>query len=728
MSATPLPPGTVLRGRFEIAAVLGRGGFSLAYYANDLSSGDVCVVKELAPPGSVRRDLRELDLHAIPHANPPKLRQRFLDEAHLIGKLRIPGILSLREAFEEHSTAYYVTDRVEGSRSLESYIAQEGRMHSEGALDVLFQLLETLEGVHEQGILHRDIKPTNILLGPDGRTYLIDFGAAREWHADLAVQHTVLFTPGYAPLEQLSEHGKRGPATDIYALAATTYHMLAGFAPRHAVERADGTELVPLERLRPDLDKTVVEAVRAGLQLRFQDRPQSVGAFRKILLHTEIEQPERSVLETFDATLAKLERFDFSPRECPACSGLLETPRPLRKGACPVCHTGTVRPRRLPERLCPACQTGILHRRGARQPLLFCPACKTGVMTFTKKGLINKTHIGACASCGARFEGDNVDARQTLPSESDERSWDEWRGASGRAAEAMLCDVCEGQYDIVDEECWRQVVPRPKGSEAYSPEEWSKIAAGLGPDAGNSECDHCHADFLIEADTQTLLDYDQDENGYGRLYLGKVVPTPSVPWLAVGKTSGHEGLLCQSCGTEFDDEDEYLRLAASPNARLAKRTGQLLTLEDWHRAAKALPLVSEEEQFMARFHQALREALVRRELPLDPREPKLLWRGGAKMLEREDEAWIEVGAGHLTVTEEEIVFSRLLKKWRRPLDSVIAVEADETILTINFTGEREPYAFDLEPVQWSVQMESGVLSLELSAAHAAEAIQAALRE
>src|ERR1019366_7111585 len=122
---------------------------------------------------------------------------------------------------------------------------------------------------------HRDIKPSNILVGADGAVYVIDFGAAREWHADSTVTHTVQHTPGYAPPEQLSERARRGPATDLYAVCATLFVMLAGVAPPSASDRAAGIPLPSLLSIRPELDPIIVRAIEAGLMLAYAGRPQT---------------------------------------------------------------------------------------------------------------------------------------------------------------------------------------------------------------------------------------------------------------------------------------------------------------------------------------------------------------------------------------------------------------------------------------------------------------------
>ena len=211
-------------------------------------------------------------------------------------------------------------------------------MNTALAIFILLQLLDILEGIHAKRILHRDIKPSNILVSPKGEVFLIDFGAAREWHADSAALQTVLFTPGYAPLEQMSDRGRRGPVTDIYALCATAYHMFAGYPPRPSAERADGTEIVPLSRLRPDLDQPLLQAIMAGLRLRFNERPQTVAELRALLIVPDPDEPSLSTVEALDATALRLSRFSFKRNECPVCSGILERPRPLRTGICPVCR------------------------------------------------------------------------------------------------------------------------------------------------------------------------------------------------------------------------------------------------------------------------------------------------------------------------------------------------------------------------------------------------------
>ncbi|MFN8218743.1 MAG: serine/threonine-protein kinase [Fimbriimonadales bacterium] len=430
MPASPLAPGTVLGERFEVVSVLGTGGFSLAYRATDRLRGDDCVVKELAPPGSTRNPDGSLEFGELSQDEASLLCGRFLDEARRLGRLTGSGLLPIRDCFLANRTAYYVTDSLPGATTLEQILASKVQLEPDAALDILYAAMEALESVHRHGVLHRDLKPSNILVAPDGRVVLIDFGAAREWHADAAVRHTILFTPGYAPIEQLAERGRRGPATDIYALCATTYHMLTGAPPPSATERASGVRLVPLLPQVRGLELRVAEAIEAGLATSFRDRPQSVAALRERLALPE-EEPARD-LAWFDDMALRLQAFRPKARACPACGGLLENPRPLRAHMCPVCREGRIAKRSIPSRLCPCCRQGAL-----RSP---------GILKRGQKRL-------ECDVCHAVFEieADGRWRRMEGVSEYDALWPEEWeRVAAGLdpGAGNSVCSRCQADYFI----------------------------------------------------------------------------------------------------------------------------------------------------------------------------------------------------------------------------------------------------------------------------------------
>lgn len=709
-----LQEGTLLGGRFEVGKVLGRGGFGIAYIAKDVVRGDLSTVKELAPFGAVRSQsgLLDLDMGGV---SSHRLRQSFLEEARLLSRLNLPGILPVRAVFAENGTAYYATDHQPEAETLERVLLKEGRMDSAGAMDIVFQLLETLEAVHAKGILHRDVKPSNILIGPKGQAYLIDFGSAREWHADEATRHTVLYTPGYAPIEQLSERGRRGPATDLYGLCATAYRMLTGSIPMPSTDRANGAELTPLRLLRPDVEPEIAAAIEAGLRVRYHDRPQSVAEFRTLLADAE-EADDGESLAVFDAKLLKLQRFGFERRQCPACGGVLEQPKPLKKWGCPVCRDGTIRKRDIHSRLCPSCQLGALHKRPNDKPLGFCPVCGLGQLAHRKQGLLQRKMFLDCLSCKASFEVAD-DVVTLIGGEEPGHTGAEWRDISERSAEVWVCDGCEAQFDVLEDGRWGQITPKPKRYHALYPEEWARVAAGLPPGAGNAACDVCRADYFVDGDRLTLLTTEIDTHNFGAEHLGRLLDVEDVRWLGVGKDSPHPGFVCADCGTELDNDGEYLRLIKTTHRQLIRHIGEPKKLVDWHRTALGLPEVHEEQGFRTDVLTAIRYAYEDGEIGFDSRN-EVTWKGPATR---------DGQTGTLSIAKGEIQFGGLIKKWRVPTDAVVSTSAKGDTLALQMSGEEEPVVFDLTPVELTVHLGSGDRAVMLNAENLARRLEGSKR-
>ena len=722
----PLPNGFVLADRFEILRMLGRGGFGIVYLAKDRRLHDEAVIKELAPSGVSRSDTGVLHLDQLGSHQAHHLRQRFLEEAKLLGKLHASGLPTMRAAFGQNGTAYYATEYVDGAVSLEALLNQGHRFNPDGAMDMFYQLLETLEELHAKGFLHRDIKPSNVLLAPSGDITLIDLGAAREWHADSITHHTVLFTPGYAPLEQLSPRGRRGPATDVYALCATGYHLLTGSPPPDAADRADGAELVPVRDLRPDVDESVAAAIGAGLSLRYEDRPQTMVELRQ-MLNEGAASPQPLTLAELDDLLVQLRRFTYDRRACPSCGGLLEEARPLKKHACPVCRRGPVKMRHLNERLCPICRTALLQRIDNSGPLAFCPMCSVGELSRRRVSFLASKQVFVCKECEAKFEsipdgmtlqskGTHADARSAPSvSEGAVHTFAEWRDMSGRSDEVHRCEGCHAQFDTLEDRQWEQVVPNADRRALY-PEEWARVAARLDPTAGNAECEHCGAEFDVDGDRVSLLSAHDDPFGFAKHYAGRLLTWEDVRWLGIGKESPCPGLACHDCGTEFDHDAQYLRLVRTENAKLIRHVDEPKTDEDWHRVARGLPEVQQEQEFLANLDHSVVDAYVNGEIGVDS-SGQILWNGPAT---RVDDTSL---SGNLLVKANEITHGGILRKWRTPMDAVLDASADGHILILTLSGQREPVEFDVEPIELTATLKSGKRVVELGAAELAERIR-----
>ena len=281
LTVVTLPVGTKLKGRYSVGKVLGQGGFGITYMGGDITLSRPIAIKELFPEGCIRNQTTVQPTRPDIQNEFVHIKQRFIEEARLLARLNHPGIVKVYDYFEENNTAYMVMELLKG-KSLRQLIEEEGRIEEQEALEYIIKVCEALSIVHNNGYLHRDIKPDNIFITEDGRIVLIDFGSAREFIAGRTKTQTVILTPGYAPLEQYSLVAERGPYTDIYALSATLYHMLTGEVPADAPARQAGMKLRSPREVNPKISQIVSDAVMAGLEMDYKKRPQSIDDFLKL--------------------------------------------------------------------------------------------------------------------------------------------------------------------------------------------------------------------------------------------------------------------------------------------------------------------------------------------------------------------------------------------------------------------------------------------------------------
>ncbi len=269
-----LTPGIVLQNRYRIVSLLGQGGMGAVYRAWDLRLGIPVAVKEMVPqPGIDSQTLAQL-------------HQQFQQEAMVLARLNHPHLVRVTDFFEEFGNAYLVMDFVEG-QSLADLIAARGPLPEAQVLEWARQLLDALAYCHAQGVVHRDIKPQNILLRPDGRVVLVDFGLVKLWDPRDPRTRTVvraMGTPEYAPPEQYGVAGHTDPRSDLYSLGATLYHALTGQAPVTATDRiAAPAVFAPPRALNPALRPQTEAAVLRAMELRQDARWGSAAEMARAL-------------------------------------------------------------------------------------------------------------------------------------------------------------------------------------------------------------------------------------------------------------------------------------------------------------------------------------------------------------------------------------------------------------------------------------------------------------
>jgi serine/threonine protein kinase len=272
-----LPPGYALR-QYRIVRILGGGGFSIVYLAEDTQRQQSVVIKEYLPSNQAKRGADE-SVESLSAETDASFRQgikRFFDEAAALARINHPSIVRVFDFFRDNNTVYLVMNYEEG-KDLGSYIKQRRGGLSERFLRTVFpQLLLGLRELHASNLLHLDIKPPNIFLRPGGKPLLLDFGAAQPAYRENRVLGAHTLTLGYAPIEQ-HKRGHLGPWTDLYALGASMWACISGKSPPPAPERAERDKYKPAVRAYAGrYSRQLLEAVDWCLRMDQTERPQTV--------------------------------------------------------------------------------------------------------------------------------------------------------------------------------------------------------------------------------------------------------------------------------------------------------------------------------------------------------------------------------------------------------------------------------------------------------------------
>jgi formylglycine-generating enzyme required for sulfatase activity/predicted Ser/Thr protein kinase len=238
---------------------------SITYRAQHVKLEQLVAIKEFYPQEYAHREGTTGRLTVAKTQQDPYQRglDRFLKEGKILAKLNHPNVVRVQDFFEERETAYLVMELLTGHSLRDELNEQPSkRLSPKQVVSVMDSLVGALEAVHKEGIYHLDLKPDNVLLTPEGRVVLVDFGAAKQ---GLGSRSTQAYTPGYVPLELMAGQ-QAGPSSDIFELGVMVYEMLTGKLPEWLNEN-----------WKPSgLEEPWGSLVASALKLRKEERPNSV--------------------------------------------------------------------------------------------------------------------------------------------------------------------------------------------------------------------------------------------------------------------------------------------------------------------------------------------------------------------------------------------------------------------------------------------------------------------
>lgn len=277
--------GTVLAGKYLLGTVLGEGGFGISYVGWDLNLDQKVAIKEYYPRNFVTRQATySPTVTALTGNNTEVYRkgqEQFVNEAKRLARFdRMPGIVYVKDFFQENGTAYMVMEFAEGKTLKQRLAENGGRLPVDMVFEMMDPVMQSLEEVHRQGMIHRDISPDNMIVDNKSRVKLLDFGAARDYLSDKERSLSVILKPGFTPEEQYRSRGEQGPWTDVYALCATIYRAVTGVTPLESLDRMNEDTLKRPSELGITMNPVWENALMKGLAIRQQDRFQSMQELR----------------------------------------------------------------------------------------------------------------------------------------------------------------------------------------------------------------------------------------------------------------------------------------------------------------------------------------------------------------------------------------------------------------------------------------------------------------
>jgi serine/threonine protein kinase len=278
-SRDSLPTGTRI-DCYRVEQLIGSGGFSLIYLAEDEDTGGQVVIKEFMPKKFARRGqgLKVAPLDDQAEDNLNRSLCLFFQEVTALAALRHPNIVAVRAFFRANNTAYMVMEYYRG-KNLAAYIKQrQGELSTRFILRVFLPILDALSMIHARSYLHLDIKPSNIHLRAGGEPLLLDFGAVHQFSGERRRKIGQVVTAGYSPVEQYYQGGYVGPWSDVYAIGASIRACIDGRTPPTAIERHANDSLLPATvAFAGRYPAYLLEAIDWAMEMDPLLRPQNAG-------------------------------------------------------------------------------------------------------------------------------------------------------------------------------------------------------------------------------------------------------------------------------------------------------------------------------------------------------------------------------------------------------------------------------------------------------------------
>ncbi|WP_135447366.1 serine/threonine protein kinase [Tabrizicola caldifontis] len=332
--ADDLKPGTrLLDGQYTILGFLNSGGFGITYLAKD-SLDRTVVIKECFPNTLCRRSGGIVRARSRKHSGDFRgFVQGFIDEARSLARLVHPNIVGVHQVFEDNDTAYMAIDFINGKDLHDILESTDQAFTPEETVAMLKKLLSAVDFIHQAGILHRDISPDNILIDQTGNPVLIDFGAASEqvMRATRVLTGRRVVKDGYSPQEFYLSGAQQSPASDLYALGATFYHVISGKAAPESQRRlamvAEGSSdpCQPLSGRFPGYPAGFLESIDKAMRVMPRYRLQSAQEWLDM-----IEQGEKGLFTHAPEPLARPDTAHIAAARRP---GFLEANKGYLLGA-----------------------------------------------------------------------------------------------------------------------------------------------------------------------------------------------------------------------------------------------------------------------------------------------------------------------------------------------------------------------------------------------------------